>query len=399
MVSGEGRIRPHWRGVMGVVGSLGRQGLAERGERLARAMADDGVASLLPGASGAALWRLDPLPLPIPIEEFEALSAGIAQRARLLDAVLADLYGAQELLAAGHIPPALVFGSPAFQRTARRSKGPPRRPLLHLYAVDLIRGADGAWTVLQDRTGLASGLGQLRENRRLIGTAMPEVARASLPRSISPFFDRWQESLSRLGPHGMSDPATALLSPGTRDPHWFEHVVLSRELGCALVETGDLTMRGGALFLKTLSGLQPVDVVLSRVDAAALDPLDQPEAPAGSGVPGLLDAVRHGALTLLNAPGAALGEAPALSAFLPALAPLILGEELLLPGLPTHWLPDRHATPTPAAARGACAHWVFRPDGQGSTSELAGAAPLKAGSPPSRLPEPCRSRPRWTRAR
>ncbi len=367
MVSGEGRIRPHWRGVMSVIGSLGRSGLAERAERLARAMADDGVASLLPGASGAALWRLDPLPLPIPAEEFEALAAGITQRARLLDAVLADLYGPQELLASGQIPAQLVFGSPAFQRTARRSKGPPRRPLLHLYAVDLVRGPDGGWVVLQDRTGLASGLGQLRENRRLIGTAMPETARAAQPRSISSFYELWQEALSRLGPHGMTDPAIALLSPGTRDPHWFEHVVLSRELGCALVETGDLTMRGGALFLKTLGGLQPVDVVLSRVDGAALDPLDQPEAPAGSGVPGLLDAVRHGALTLLNAPGAALAEAPALGALLDALAPAVLGETLQLRNLPTHWLPDA-ATPTPALPDGH-AHWIFRPAGQGSASE------------------------------
>lgn len=368
MVSGEGRIRLHWRGIMGVIGSLGRTGLTERGERLARAMADDGVASLLPGTSGAALWRLDPLPLPIPVEEFEALAAGITQRARLLDAILTDLYGAQELLASGQIPAPLVFGSPAFQRTARRSTGQPRRPLLHLYAVDLVRGPDGSWVVLQDRTGLASGLGQLRENRRLIGAAMPEIARAALPRSISPFYELWQEALSRLGPHGMSDPAIALLSPGTRDPHWFEHVVLSRELGCALVETGDLTMRGGGLYLKTLSGLQPVDVVLSRVDAAALDPLDQPEAPAGSGVPGLLDAVRHGALTVLNAPGAALAEAPALGAWLAALAPGMLGEALQLQNLPTHWLPDA-ATPTPSLPEGY-ARWIFRRDGQGSASEF-----------------------------
>ncbi|UPY35207.1 circularly permuted type 2 ATP-grasp protein [Sediminicoccus sp. KRV36] len=383
MVSGEGRIRPHWRGIMGVVGSLGRPGLAERGERLARAMADDGVASLLPGASGAALWRLDPLPLPIQIEEFEALAAGVAQRARLLDAVLADLYGAQELLAGGQIPAPLIFGSPAFQRTARRGKGPPRRPLLHLYAVDLVRAPDGSWAVLQDRTGLASGLGQLRENRRLIAAGMPEVARASQPRSISPFFDLWQDSLSRLGPHGMNDPAIALLSPGTRDPHWFEHVVLSRELGCALVETGDLTMRGGALFLKTLGGLQPVDVVLSRVDAAALDPLDQPEAPAGSGVPGMLDAVRHGALTLLNAPGAALGEAPALCAYLAPLAPQMLGEALSLNNLPTHWLPDP-SCPVPPLPEGY-ASWIFRPAGQGASSETM-ARPAQGGVAAIALP-------------
>lgn len=367
MVSGEGRIRAHWRGVMGVVGSLGRPGLAERGERLSRAMAEEGVASLLPGASGNALWRLDPLPLPIQSDEFEVLAEGIIQRARLLDAVLADLYGPQELLAAGHIPAQLVFGSPAFLRTARRSMGPARRPLLHLYAVDLIRGPDGGWVVLQDRTGLASGLGQLRENRRLMGAAMPEVFRASQPRSISPFFELWQEALARLAPHGIPDPAIALLSPGTRDPHWFEHVVLSRELGCALVETGDLTMRGGALFLKTLAGLQAVDVVLSRVDAAGLDPLDQPEVDAAGGVPGILDAVRHGALTLLNAPGSGLGEIPALAGYLEALAPLVLGETLRLPGLPTHWLPNA-AAPLPPLPGGYAA-WIFRPAGQGAASE------------------------------
>ena len=371
MVSGEGRIRAHWRGIMGVVGSLGRPGLAERGERLARAMADDGVASLLPGASGAALWRLDPIPLPLEIEEFEALTLGIVQRARLLDAVLADLYGAQALLADGHIPAPLIFGSPAFLRTARRSKGEPRRPLLHLYAVDLVRGPDGGWMVLQDRTGLASGLGQLRENRRLLAAAMPEIARASHPRNISPFFELWQQALSRLGPHGVGDPAIALLSPGTHDPHWFEHVVLSRELGCALVETGDLTMRGGALFLKTLAGLQQVDVVLSRVDAGSIDPLDQPDAHAAGGVPGILDAVRHGALTLLNAPGAALAEIPALSAYLPALCRLMLGESLLLPGLPTFVRPDARQPGPDLPLPEGYTSWMFRPAGEGAASEYA----------------------------
>jgi len=367
MVSGEGRIRPHWRGIMGAVGSLGRPGLAERGERLARAMADDGVASLLPGASGAAQWRLDPLPLPIQMQEFEALAAGITQRARLLEHVLADLYGPQDLLREGLIPASLIFGSPAFLRAARSSTGVARRPLLHLYAVDLVRGPDGRWVVLQDRTGLASGLGQLRENRRLLGQAMPEIFRASQPRSISSFFELWQQALGRLAPHGVTEPATALLSPGTHDPHWFEHVVLSRELGCTLVETGDLTMRGGSLFLKTLAGLQPLDVVLSRLDAASLDPLDMPEAHAAGGVPGILDAVRHGALTLLNAPGSALAEIPALAACLEAICPRMTGEALQLRSLPTHWLPD-HASPLPPLPEGHVA-WMFRPAGQGAASE------------------------------
>jgi len=371
MVSGQGGIRPHWRNVIGVIGGIGRAALAERGQRLSRAMLEEGVASILPGAAGDGAWRLDPVPLPLEGAEFEQLAAGIIQRARLLNAVLADVYGAQSCMAAGLLPAPLVFGSPAFVRAARRGLSGPHRPLLHLYAVDLLRGADGRWAVLQDRTGVATGLGQLRENRRLLGAAMPEAMRTLMPRSIGPFFDLWQDALSRLAPHHKPDPAVALLSPGTTDPHWFEHVVLSRELGCALVEPGDLTVRGGALYLKTLVGLEPVDVVLSRMSAAALDPLDQPEADAGDGVPGILDAARHGALTLLNAPGAGLGEMPALPAFLPGLCQHLLDETLQLPSLPTHWLRPGEAPPPLPPGHAA---WAFRPAGDGEAAETWSAS-------------------------
>ncbi len=362
MVSGNGRIRGHWRALMGAVGSLGHPALTERRERLLRALAEDGPASLLPGAAGG--WRLDPLPLALDGGEFAVLAAGIAQRARLLDALLADLHGPQATLAEDWLPPSLVLGSPAFLRAARA--GAPPRPQLHLYAADLVRGPDGGWRVLQDRTGLASGLGLVLENRRLLSAAMPEAFRAAAPRSITPFFELWAEALAGLAPHRRDEPAIALLSPGTLDPHWYEHVVLSRELGCALVEAGDLSVRGGAVFLKTLGGLQPLDVLLSRLEGTSLDPLDQPEADAGRGVPGLLDALRHGALAFLNAPGAALGEMPALPAFLDRLAPRLIGETLDLPALPHALLPP--GAPVPPLPAGHVA-WAFRPADDGRRSE------------------------------
>ncbi len=371
MVSGQGRIRPHWRTLMGAVGGLGQPALAERRERLLRAMAEDGPASLLPGAQGG--WRLDPLPLALDGAEFARLAEGVAQRARVLEALLADLYGPQQLLADGLLPPAIVFGSPHFLRAART--GAPRRPMLHLYAADLVRGPGGEWHVLQDRTGLASGLGLVLENRRLLSSAMPEAFRAAAPRSLTPFFELWQEALAGLCPQGRAEPAVALLSPGTLDVHWYEHVVLSRELGCALVEAGDLTVRGGALFLKTLGGLQRLDVLLSRVEGTGLDPLDQPEADAARGVPGLLDAHRHGALALLNAPGAALAEMPLLPAFLPALAPRLIGEGLDLPALPHLLLsPGEAAPPLPAGH----AAWAFRPAGDGRSAERRARDPARA---------------------
>ena len=339
MVDGSGRIRVHWRNVLGAVGGLGRPQLEERARRLQRAAEEEGVASILPGSKSAALgWRCDPVPLPLPASEFAALEYGLAQRARLLEAVLADVYGPQDCVREGLLPAVLVFGNPNFLRVWRRANAPARRPLLHMYAAELLRCPDGVWRVMSDRTALVSGLGHAQENRRLMGQAMPEAFRASRPRGLSTFFELWQDSLQRLAPHGQAAPAVALLSPGNAHPHWFEHVVLSREISAALVEPGDLTVRGGALFLKTLQGLQPVDVLVSRVEANTLDPLEFPDADAGGGVPGLLDAARHGALSLVNAPGAGLAESPALAAFLPALCRRLLGEELALESLPTEWL-------------------------------------------------------------
>lgn len=339
MVDGAGRIRVHWRHVLGAVGGLGRPQLEERARRLQRAAEEEGVASILPGSKAAAVgWRCDPVPLPLPAGEFAALEFGLAQRARLLEALLADVYGPQRCVAEGLLPAALVFGNPSFQRAWRRANAPARRPLLHLYAAELLRCPDGIWRVISDRTGLVSGLGHARENRRLMGQAMPEAFRASRPRGLSTFFELWQDSLQRLGPHGRGAPAVALLSPGHASAHWFEHVVLSREISAALVEPGDLTVRGGGLFLKTLQGLQPVDVLVSRVEADTLDPLEFPEADPAGGVPGVLDAARHGALSLVNAPGAGFAESPALAEFLPALCRDFLGEELLLESLPTTWL-------------------------------------------------------------
>lgn len=339
MVDGAGRIRLHWRNLLGAVGGLGKPQLEERARRLQRAAEEEGVASILPGSKAAgAGWRCDPVPLPLPADEFAALEAGLAQRARLLEALLGDLYGPQAMVREGLLPPALVFGNPQFLRVWRRTNAPPRRPLLHLYAAEMLRSPDGIWRVLSDRSGLVSGLGHAMENRRLMGQAMPEAFRAAKPRGLSTFFELWQDSLQRLGPHRAAAPAVALLSPGNRDPQWFEHVVLSREISAALVEPGDLTVRGGALFLKTLQGLQPIDVLVSRVEANTLDPLEFPAADAAGGVPGVLDAARHGALALVNAPGAGLAESPAFAAFLPALCERMLGETLLLESLPTEWL-------------------------------------------------------------
>ena len=372
MVDGKGGLRPHWRSLIGAFSALGDGGLRERATRLDRAFEEEGVTSVLPGATASALsWRCDPVPLPIPAAEFAGLEAGLAQRARLLEAVLDDLYGPQTLLADGTLPPALAFANPAFLRAGRFMQTPSR---LQFYAADLLRGPDGAWRVLADRTAGASGVGFARENRRLLARVMPEAFRPVQVRQLRPFFDIWQDSLRRMAPAGVArpermNPTVALLTPGTGHPQWFEHMYLSRELSCALVEGGDLTVRGGAVFLKSLRGLQQVDVLLRRIDGRMIDPL---ELEPGSliGVPGLLDAARTGAVRISNDPGSGAVEAPALSAFLPGLCMRLLDERLMLPSVPTMWLGESRARGLVQQDPG---RWLVRPAMDGSAQ---GVAPL-----------------------
>jgi uncharacterized circularly permuted ATP-grasp superfamily protein/uncharacterized alpha-E superfamily protein len=357
MVDGRGGLRGHWRGVLGALSGLE---LAERGRRLDRAFEEEGITGWLPGAAAEQAWRCDPVPLPVPADEFAAIEAGLAQRARVFQAVLADLQGGRRLLAEGVLPPALVYGNPAYLRLGK-GFGP---PVLSFYAADLVRGADGRWLVLADRTGTASGIAHARENRRLLSRVVPELMRTVQVRQLRPFFDVWQDALRRLAPGGGAAGGTvALLTPGTRSRQWFEHMYLSRELSCALVEGGDLTVRGGGVFLKTLKGLVPVDVILSKVAGRLLDPLEL-EAGGHAGVPGLLSAMRAGRVAVANDPGAEALQAPGLAAFVPGLARHLLGEDALMAGVETLWLGAAGAR---EAVMQAPSSWLVRPasDGRG----------------------------------
>ncbi|WP_439595767.1 circularly permuted type 2 ATP-grasp protein [Falsiroseomonas sp.] len=338
MVDGRGQVRPHWRGLLGAFSSLGYPAVAERGRRLDRAFEEEGVATVLADSPGRTRrpWRCDPVPLMLSAAEFARLEAGLAQRARLLSAMLDDLYGPQSLLAEGVLPATLVFGNPHFLRPCRAPAAVPF-PRLTFYGADLLRGPDGQWRVLADRAGGANGVGFAAENRNLLARALPEAFRAVQVRALRPFFDTWIDALQALAPSGVDNPRLALLTPGAKQETWLEHLFLSRELGLELVETGDLTVRDGQVMLKTLRGLKRVDVILRRIKGEATDPL---EFDAGTGVPGLMQTLRDGAVRLVNAPGSMLAEAPGAAPYLPACARALLHEELLLPGLETLWMGD-----------------------------------------------------------
>ena len=336
MVDGANGFRPHWRWLLGGLAALGHEALAERATELDRICADTEDSALSFGGVSAGGWRCDPIPLLLPAAEFDALTEGLAQRARLLEAVLQDVYGPQNLLAEGLLPPALVYDNPAFLRPCRVASGRVGG-LLQLYAADLLRAPDGRWHVIADRTAGPSGVAQAMENRRILVRHLPELARMRDLRRPQAFFDLWLDGLQRLAPSGGSNPGVALLSEGYASPAWIEHVLLAQALSCALVEPGDLTVRDGGLYLKTLRGLQRVDVLLRCLDGRRIDPLEPDQSPQ-HGIAGLLQTMRGGAVRMANDPGAGFAEAPALAAFLPRLAERLLGEPLRVPGARTFWL-------------------------------------------------------------
>jgi uncharacterized circularly permuted ATP-grasp superfamily protein len=382
MVDGAGGFRPHWRPLLGALADLGREALAERALLIDRFFADEGVTSLFAPQDGAATWRCDPVPLILPPAEFDALEAGLAQRATLLEAVLQDVYGPQRLLAEGALPPALVQANPAFLRPCRAPEGRRDSPLLTLYAADLVRAPDGDWRVVADRTASPTGLAHVLENRRVLSRHMPEFLRSRELRQHGPFFDLWQDALQGLAPSG--NPRIALLTTGHASPLWFEQVILSRELSCALVEGGDLSVRDGVLYLKTLRGLQRVDVLLRRQDGRTIDPLEL-ESSMAHGVAGLLDAARGGAVKIVNDPGAGCVEAPGLAAFLPRLAPRLIGEALRLAGARTLWLGEA-APLAEADYDGWCAAPLTAPSARSARPSSTGrrAPPSSPASPPRR---------------
>ena len=322
MVDGSGRLRTPYVPIMEAARGLGLEELARRAALLNRQVR-------LAAPFGANTAReYDPLPAPLTATDFAAIEAGVVQRARLLNLVLEDLYGPQETLRNGAIPPMMVFRNPNFIRSLH-TEAPFKFPRLSLYAADLIRGADGRFQVLRDHTGIIPGLGHALTLRRLAASTVPELFRAGGLRSLRPAREMLADHLQRGAQGGL----IAVLSAGLASPaealDMMDDALLARALGVLLIEPGDVAARGGALHVKTLSGLLHVDTLICGLGAAELDPLEQGGRPS-AGITGAFSALRAGVLRILNIPGSALAEDDALAPYLDPLFSRLLGEAKLL---------------------------------------------------------------------
>jgi uncharacterized circularly permuted ATP-grasp superfamily protein/uncharacterized alpha-E superfamily protein len=336
-----GAIRPPWVDLVEALRTAGPEDFARRWRAAQRLIRENGVTYNVYGDPHGTdrPWPLDPIPLIIGQSEWAGIEAAVAQRANLLNAILGDLYGPQRLLHDNLLPPELVYANPAFLRVLH-GVDVPAGVRLHIYAADLARSPDGQWWILADRTQAPSGAGYALENRIVSTRTLPDIFRKINVRRLATFFQSYREMLMSVAPGHRENPRIVLLTPGPFNETYFEHAFLARYLGYTLVEGGDLTVRDRRVYLKTLGGLLPVDMILRRQDDSFCDPLEL-RGDSMLGVPGLVEAVRAGHVAVANALGSGVIETAAFSPFLPGLCRELLGEPLKMPSVATWWCGQR----------------------------------------------------------
>ncbi|MDT7719652.1 MAG: hypothetical protein QOE94_663 [Mycobacterium sp.] len=344
-VDRDGNVRPAWSELANAVAERGRAGLDRLRSVVNGLIDNDGITytevdSTWDGGSKLEAleprpWSLDALPIVVSAADWDVLEAGLVQRSRLLDAVLTDLYGPRSLLTEGVLPPELVFAHPGYVRAANGIDVPGRHQLF-MHACDISRLPDGGFQVNADWTQAPSGAGYALADRRVVAHSIPDLYERIAPRPTTPFAQALRLALIDAAPDVAQDPMVVVLSPGTYSETAFDQAYLATLLGFPLVESGDLVVRDGKLWMRSLGTLKRVDVVLRRVDADYTDPLDL-RADSRLGVVGLVEAQRRGTVTVVNTLGSGILESPGLLRFLPDLAERLLGEDPLLHTAPAYW--------------------------------------------------------------
>lgn len=339
----DGNVRPAWTELADTLGDRGRAGLNQLRSVLHSLIDNDGITytevdPLRDGPSAGLEprpWSLDALPVVLSAADWDVLEAGLVQRSRLLDAVLADLYGPRRLLTDGVLPPQLVFAHPGYVRAASGIEIPGHHQLF-MHGCDLSRLPDGRFEVNADWTQAPSGAGYALADRRVVAHAIPDLYEKIAPRPTTPFAQALRLALIDAAPDVAQDPVVVVLSPGIYSETAFDQAYLATLLGFPLVESADLVVRDGKLWMRSLGTLKRVDVVFRRVDALYTDPLDL-RADSRLGVVGLVEAQRRGTVTVVNTLGSGILESPGLLRFLPELAERLLGEPPLLHTAPAYW--------------------------------------------------------------
>lgn len=336
MFAADGSVRPHWLPFAEMLRHLGVAGMEDNAATIARLLRDHGVTYNVYQDTGAAgrPWFLDVMPVLVSSSDFATVERGMQQRMRLMQAIMSDVYGPQRLITESWIPPRLLFANPGYLRQVKDVALDD--DFIGNMATDLVRDAEGRWIALADRCQMPGGIGYALENRIVLSQAFPQEFKQCHVQRLASFFERERDILREMAPVHRHTPNVVMVTPGPHHRSYFEHAFKARYLGFPLVEGADLTVRDTRLFMKTLEGLRQVDVLIRRVEDFSCDTLEL-DPSCWSGVPGLLESWRNGRVRIANRVGSGVMEAAAWLPFLPNLCRQLLGEELLIPSVPTWW--------------------------------------------------------------
>jgi uncharacterized circularly permuted ATP-grasp superfamily protein len=339
MIDAEGSVRPSYRAVYSALSSSTSDDLRMIAESLANNYTQAGVTFDVGGVERP--FPLDLVPRVIASPEWEIIEAGVAQRVRALEAFLSDIYSDARVIADGVIPSQLLTSSTRFHRAVWGIQ-PSNGVRIHVAGVDLIRNPDGDVRVLEDNVRVPSGVSYVMTNRNAMLTAMPEAFANQRIRPVTGYPTRLLTALRKAAPPSVEEPTVVVLTPGVYNSAYFEHTLLARTMGVELVEGRDLECRRGKVFMRTTAGLQRVDVIYRRVDDEFLDPVHF-RGDSMLGVPGLVNAVRTGGVTLANAIGNGVADDKLIYTYVPDLIKYYLREEPILPNVDTWRLEDDQA--------------------------------------------------------
>ena len=337
LLGADGQLRPNWQTFFESFGQLGQEEMNNRSQDMLRLLKENGVTYNIYGdpAGLNRPWKLDIIPFVINKEEWQKIESGLIQRATLLDLVLKDIYGEQKLIKNGLLPMELIYNHAGFLRQCCGIHQPGKHSLIS-YAADIARSADGKIWIVNDRTQAPSGSGYALENRMAMARVLPELFNGLKVRRLSTYYNALRNALASMAPDKKQNPRIVILTPGAGNETYFEHSYLASFLGFTLVQGNDLMVKDNYVWLKTLSGLEKVDVILRRIDDIYCDPLELKED-SQLGVPGLLQAIRSGNVSIANPLGSSILENPGLMPFLKTIARHLLGEDLLMPTIASWW--------------------------------------------------------------
>ena len=337
--TGDGAVRPSWTQLSAGIERIGYNSLSDRSRAVQQLLSENGVTFHADATSDQVdrPWQLSVIPMVIPSDQWQIVSEGLAARTRLLEKVLADFLGPQQLIRDGIVPGELLWSNPSFYRAYHGLD--PSTQKLHITATNLTRGSDGIWRVMSDRTRAPSGLGYLLENRIVTSRVMPSLIRQCNTVRLASFFESLRNHLYSLARSNHDNPRVAILTPPSGSYREFEDTYLARYLGITLVQGSDLAVRNGKLNLKTLGGLKPIEVLWRHVSDRRCDPLTlQPDS--SEGVTGLVDCVRAQTVAVANSIGSVLVQTPALLPYLDAANQYFFATPLQLESVPTFWCGD-----------------------------------------------------------